>query len=846
MKKQGKNSSKSNGFVPSSFNFISSCIKTASSGVRTAGASVASSISGDGHDHKDQMQPVPAKSESCEGFRASHPLLLVVACDKSKIPGTVQNVRDGHKEDQAENIINSATTVRFYSLRSHTYVHALRFRSTVYMVRCSPQIVAVGLATQIYCFDALTLENKFSVLTYPVPQLGGQGMVGVNIGYGPMAVGPRWLAYASNNPLLSNTSRLSPQSLTPPAGSPSTSPSSGSLVARYAMESSKHLASGLINLSDMGYKTLSKYYQDLLPDGSSSPVSPNSSWKVGRFASNSTETDTAGVVLVKDFVSRAVVAQFRAHTSPISALCFDPSGTLLVTASIHGNNINIFRIMPSYSKNGSGSQSNDWSSSHVHLYKLRRGMTSAVIQDICFSHYSQWVAIISSKGTCHIFVLSPFGGETVLKIHNKDTEGPVLLPVSPLPWWFTPRFTVNLHQQLCHTPQPPVFLSVVSRIKNVNAGWLNTVSNAASSAAGKVSVPSGAVSAVFHSSVPLDSHNAYAKVHAMEHLLVYTPSGHLIQYNLLPSLMAEPNETALRTAQVPSQMQEEDLRVKVEPVQWWDVCRRYDWQEREVYISGSAPGGPEAAEMILDVSSCENYSVGNDDSVKLNQDCHFSNAEVHISSGRIPIWGKSEVSFFVMGSFESGELNKCEFLTNGEIEIEDVPVNEVEIRQKVLLPVYDHFHKIQSTWGDRGLVLGRCSSSSSDSHATEEKLSENAAISHPKLIAPGLTEKTNVGALNFTDSITKVKSSEHGDRFNSSFSGCDMNMHVTCEESIRDSPDYEQFFQEGYCKASIDCHESAEVTTDVDCSSPSGREKSDEDGDDDDMLGDIFDFSEEG
>lgn len=87
-------------------------------------------------------------------------------------------------------------------------------------------------------------------------------------------------------------------------------------------------------------------------------------------------------VVVKDFVSRAVVAQFRAHTSPISALCFDPSGTLLVTASIHGNNINIFRIMPSCSRNGSGSQSH-WSCSHVHLYKLHRGMTSAV----CF--YSQ-------------------------------------------------------------------------------------------------------------------------------------------------------------------------------------------------------------------------------------------------------------------------------------------------------------------------------------------------------------------------------------------------------------------------------------------------------------------------
>lgn len=112
------------------------------------------------------------------------------------------------------------------------------------------------------------------------------------------------------------------------------------------------------------------------------------------------------------------------------------------------------------------------------------------------------------------------------------------------------------------------------------------------------------------------------------------------------------------------------------------------------------------------------------------------------------------------------------------------------------------------------------------------------------------TIEVSAGASNFSDGIaTKVKSSEHGkvsDNFNSSFSGSDMNMHVTCEESIRDSPDYDQFFQEGYCKASVDCHESAEVTTDVDCSSPSGREKSDEDGDNDDMLGDIFDFSEEG
>lgn len=110
-----------------------------------------------------------------------------------------------------------------------------------------------------------------------------------------MALGPRWLAYASNNPLLLNTGRLSPQNLSPSSGvSPSTSPGGSSLVARYAMESSKQLAAGLINLGDMGYKTLSKYCQELLPDGSNSPVTPNSIWKVGRVGG--AEVDNAGMV----------------------------------------------------------------------------------------------------------------------------------------------------------------------------------------------------------------------------------------------------------------------------------------------------------------------------------------------------------------------------------------------------------------------------------------------------------------------------------------------------------------------------------------------------------------------
>ncbi|KAL7235013.1 hypothetical protein ACSBR1_018482 [Camellia fascicularis] len=978
MKKTQESNKTKHTFIPNSVRFLSSCLKTVSSNVRSAGASVAGSISSDHHKHQVlwasfdkleispsvvrhvlllgysngfqvldvedasnfselvskrddpvtflQMQPIPAKSEGREGFRTSHPLLLVVASDETGSLSPMQNgrdVRDGYIESQTGSLLNSPTAVRFYSLRSHNYVHVLRFRSTVYMVRCSPRTVVVGLAAQIYCFDALTLESKFSVLTYPVPQLGAPGMVGINIGYGPMAVGTRWLAYASNNPLSSNTGRLSPQNLSPSPGvSPSTSPGNGSLVARYAMESSKQLAAGLMNLGDKGYKTLTKYYNDLHPDGSSSPVSSNLAWKVGRAAAQSNETDIAGTVVIRDFMSKAVVSQFRAHTSPVSALCFDPSGTLLVTASVHGHNINIFRIMPS--QNGSGTQSYDWSSSHVHLYKLHRGMTSAVIQDICFSQYSQWVAIVSSRGTCHIFVLSPFGGETGLQIQNSYVDGPSLVPILSHPWWSSSSLMIS--QQSFHSPPQPATLSVVSRIRLGNSGWLNTVSNAASSAAGKVSVPSGVVAAIFHRSVHSHMQPALSNGNTLEHLLVYAPSGNVIQYELLPSMGGEHGDSASRAGTgLLVQMQEEELRVKSEPVQWWDVCRRVDWLEREECINGIAPCGQKAAAMVMDTLDYEDNDTGEKDLVKPHEHSHWylSNAEVQIRSGRIPIWQKSKIHFFRMS-----------LLGDDEIEIEKIPVHEVEIKRKDLLPVFERFHRIQSVWSDdRGLVGGKYSTLSSTSHGGKEKFSEDAVISHTKLVSPGSLENLDVGssktpaAINDLDQTDSLRSYPHivltanesdgvkghnamllspplykrsfkqadistsrissveesrvintslpkagapsggttaaevpssssvvtSEASNSSSNRSDLSMNILDEgpvhDDMHDPLDFGQYFEEEYCKASIqdECPELTEVVTDVDSSnSPCDKEKSEEDGDDDDMLGGVFVFSEEG
>ncbi|KAM0954276.1 putative transcription factor WD40-like family [Dioscorea sansibarensis] len=985
-----------NGLLPNSLRIISSCLKTVSanagsvaSTVRSAGASVAASISAAAEDEKDQvlwagfdklelelgsssfkhvlllgysngfqvldvedasnvcelvskrdgpvtflqMQPTPLKSEGGEGFRTFHPMLLVVAGDETNGLGMVQGgrlsalIRETTNEPQPGSCISTPTVVRFFSLKSHNYVHVLRFRSAVYMIRCSPRIVAIALAAQIYCFDAVTLENKFSVLTYPL-----QGAVGVNIGYGPMAVGPRWLAYASNNPLMSNLGRLSPQNLTPSPGvSPSTSPGNGSLVARYAVESSKQLAAGILNLSDMGYKTLSKYCQELLPDGSSSPMS--SGRKIGRLQSNThpSEADNAGMVVVKDFVSKEVVSQFRAHTSPISALCFDPSGTLLVTASVHGHNINVFRIMPTIIANSSSPVRYDWTTSHVHLYKLYRGITTAVIEDICFSHYSQWVAIVSSRGTCHIFVLSPFGGDSSLLPQTRNCDGPALVPSLTSPWWSTS--SCSMDQQLIQPPAP-ITLSVVSRIKNGYSGWLNTVSNVAASATGKILIPSGAMAAVFHNSMKKDNLPSPLKRDALEHLLVYSPSGHLIQHELLPSLGAQSWDSGSKTGASPLlQHQDEELHVIVEPVQWWDVCRRSNWPERDENIS--RVNKHLSAEFVMDISDCED----NDSSLLMSSNgiaaekeferaderhhWFLSNAEVHVNSGRIPIWQKPRICFYKMISSKGngGSNIGC---AGDELEIENLLIAEVEIRQKDLLPVFEQLHTAYPEWSDRSLPGQRHQSSSSMTTTSRNNTNvdlrpalpepasdsgshrdgslqlgsaESSSLMPPSRIGnryvgtmPSVTQAnasirmpmryshedcapfdythcssespmgssvvhglSNSGSNLSSVSVPATKESLSSNNSGSSeiTDSCISNFNVQQTEMSEslNSGQFAPYFNEGYCKVSEldDCRELTEVVTDVDSSSSHcERDKPEEDGDNDDMLGGVFVFSEEG
>ncbi|KAD6120161.1 hypothetical protein E3N88_11432 [Mikania micrantha] len=925
MKKgKGKNA----GLLPNSLKIISSCIKTvsanASTVVRSAGASVAASIAAYGDDQRDQviwagfdrleigpasfrhvlllgyqtgfqvidvedasdftelvskrdgpvtflqLLHIPTKSDGNDKFQQLRPLLMVVAGDEPTRSGLGQNQtylrvpgRDGSVMAQSGSLVDSPTAVRFYSLKSNCYVKILRFRSTVFMVRCSPLIVSIGLEKEIHCIDAVTLENKFTVPTYPVPRSGGQGMTGANFGYGPLAVGPRWLAYASNKLLVSNTGHLSPKNLTPGI-SPSTSPSNGSLVARYAMESSKQLAAGIITLGDKGYKTISKYYPDMLQDRPITPANSNPNRKVRNASS---EVDNAGLVIVKDVISEAVISHFRAHSSPLSALCFDPSGTLLVTASIHGNNVNIFRIMPC-TRNTSSNQIHDWNSSHVLLYKLHRGITSAVIQDISFSCYCQWISIVSSKGTCHVFALSPFGGDVGYQTHRSHSRA--VNPVQYLPWWSTPSFVID---EQPFPPPLPLTLSVVGRIKNNNSGFLNSVSNTAF--LGKPNISSGAVASVFHNSTTYRNQDISEKVNSLEYLLVYTPSGYVIQYGLLPSVGIQHIDGS-KTQPASYQLgQDEELGVIFESRQWWQVSRRLDSPEREECISAA---------------SIHNVYVGGqklikNDSVKQNDRAHLflSNAEVQINSGRLPLWQNTKVHFYVM---KSANVEK---FADGEAQLENIPCYEVDRRRKDLLPVFDHFNSIKSGWDDRAYSarknpgeFGQCREKDSDE--TIICLSKPASVSSTESSDGGssrrienLLDLDSVNCGKSSISYTRMLNELYHDPRNcqspkeSASSPSDICRTVSCSgqtmgtsgrilttqlltpgqfniEEVPTGPnklvDFEGCFQEGYCKV-VEPDGGGKLTGGViDNGENDGSQEND--GEEDELLGVMFHLYEEG
>ena len=59
---------------------------------------------------------------------------------------------------------------------------------------CSRRVLLVAMVSQIMAYDTATMTVTYSAITQPAPVLGP----GAQPGAIPLALGPRWLAHASN------------------------------------------------------------------------------------------------------------------------------------------------------------------------------------------------------------------------------------------------------------------------------------------------------------------------------------------------------------------------------------------------------------------------------------------------------------------------------------------------------------------------------------------------------------------------------------------------------------------------------------------------------------------------
>ncbi|KAF8075398.1 hypothetical protein N665_1097s0007 [Sinapis alba] len=553
-----------------------------------------------------QMLPNPITSEdSDDRFSESRPLLAVCGDSSWEENSSRQSVSDNPGSETSV-----PTNVHVYSLKSQSYVHTLKFRSTIYTVRCSSRIVAVLQASQIHCFDAKTLVEEYNIVTNSI----AYGPLGV--GYGPLAVGPRWIAYSGIRVADSSSTLFTPQLITL-----SSSPN----VAQFAMDTSRQIASGILNI---GMKGVGVTTNDNVPD-----------------------EDSIGMVVIKDIISKSVIAQFKAHKSPISALSFDPSGMLLVTASIQGHNINVFRIMPRTS-----TSSDSTTTSFVHLFRLQRGFTNAVIQDISFSNDSSLIVVSSSRGTSHLFEINPEGE------------------------W--------------HVPVP---LSSVSRIRTGDIrGWMGTVSGAAAAAAGMVGGSlTGATASTFCYCVEQKKNNRYGSAasdnSSKRSLLVFAPSGCMTQYPVEGS-----HEAGVMTGL------DFESGSEIEPIRRWSMIqnqsrREMQDQHSDIYGGGTVSDSKSKVfpEIVRKQSAEESWKVTKKGKARVEDkhQLYMSEAELQMyQPSQLPLWGRRHFRFQKLVLDRDDEEDNG----GGEMEIEGIQTRTIEARTRDLVPAWGYLHSPKS------------------------------------------------------------------------------------------------------------------------------------------------------
>ncbi|XP_033108999.1 breast carcinoma-amplified sequence 3 homolog isoform X2 [Anneissia japonica] len=290
-------------------------------------------------------------------------------------------------------------SVSMQSLKSGEQVHSISFQTPVCDIICNKRILIVALQEKVAAFDAVTFKKRFCITTcYP------SGPPNLN----PLALSSRWLAYADrklisrhqsgggicNEGVYSYTATVIHAAKTITKG-----------ISMFGQTVGNLASTKLSNSPPRTNTNNEKAAEDRGPNSSLKNLVPG----IVTIIDANSITDEFN--LTNDTSEEGLIAHFPAHHShPISALAFDPSGTLLFTADKLGHDFNVFKVMSHPCGSSLGSVH--------HLYVLHRGDTSAKVQDVCFTNDSRWICVSTMRETSHVFPITPYGGSVGIRTHT--------------------------------------------------------------------------------------------------------------------------------------------------------------------------------------------------------------------------------------------------------------------------------------------------------------------------------------------------------------------------------------------------------------------------------------------
>ncbi len=257
------------------------------------------------------------------------------------------------------------------------------------------------------------------------------------------ALSHRFLAYVSRTPSVGSGR---PQTQTPVRAEGATQPDlgvmalrvGGSVLSGMRALGGRAFTAARARISDTPSAPLSKPLSRSAPEQESIPNESNNSQAAPQTGYHVTIVDLTPLAAPSPRAPELVVEFLASKRQPISALLFSADGGALMVVPGDGQTIRVFQLRPApralrsaISESGQfegaesvpvvpvrfiGSLVEDLiltlekDSAPWHMYDLRRGRTSAVVENLDWASDGRWIAVATRKRTVHVFAANPYGG----------------------------------------------------------------------------------------------------------------------------------------------------------------------------------------------------------------------------------------------------------------------------------------------------------------------------------------------------------------------------------------------------------------------------------------------------